>query len=209
MKPFVIGICGGSGSGKTTLLKKLSNFYGQTDVSVLTMDNYYLPIEEQIKDENGVVNFDLPSALNETQLSKDLEQLVHGNPIEVKEYFFNSPPNKNVLLSILPKAIIIVEGLFVFHYPKVISRIDFSVFVEVDASTQLDRRIYRDQDSRGYSQQDIIYQWNNHVIPCYESYLLPYKFEADFLYRNDINSDEDFLSLTTRLLKNRKTINEG
>lgn len=209
MKPFVIGICGGSGSGKTTLLKKLTNYYGHAEVSVLTMDNYYLPIEEQKKDESGVVNFDLPSALNEAQLSADLEQLVHGKPIEVKEYFFNSPPNKNVLLSILPKVIIIVEGLFVFHYSKVISLIDFSVFVEVDAATQLDRRIYRDQDSRGYSQQDILYQWNNHVIPCYENYLLPYKLEADFLYRNDFNSEEDFSSLTTRLLKNRKTINEG
>jgi len=209
MKPFVIGICGGSGSGKTTLLKKLSNFYGHAEVSVLTMDNYYLPIEEQIKDENGVVNFDLPSALNETQLCSDLEQIVNGNTIEVKEYFFNSPPNKNVLLSILPKKIIIVEGLFVFHYPKVISLIDFSIFVEVDASTQLDRRIYRDQDSRGYSQQDIIYQWNNHVIPCYENYILPYKFDADFVYRNDINSEEDFSALTTGLLKNRKLINEG
>lgn len=209
MKPFVIGICGGSGSGKTTLLKKLSNFYGQEEVSILTMDNYYFPIEEQQKDDNGIVNFDLPTALNEKKLSEDLQELVNGNTIEVKEYFFNSPPDKNVLLSVIPKDIIIVEGLFIFHYPKVRSLIDFSVFVEVDASVQLDRRIYRDQDSRGYSQQEIIYQWNEHVTPCYNNYIVPHKPEADFLYRNDFNSEEDFLSLTNRLIQNRKTINEG
>jgi len=209
MKPFVIGICGGSGSGKTTLLKKLSNFYGQDEVSILTMDNYYFPIEEQQKDDNGIVNFDLPTALNEKKLSEDLQELVNGNTIEVKEYFFNSPPDKNVLLSVIPKDIIIVEGLFIFHYPKVRSLIDFSVFVEVDASVQLDRRIYRDQDSRGYSQQEIIYQWNEHVTPCYNNYIVPHKPEADFLYRNDFNSEEDFLSLTNRLIQNRKTINEG
>lgn len=209
MKPFVIGICGGSGSGKTTLLKKLSNFYGQEEVSILTMDNYYFPIEEQQKDDNGIVNFDLPTALNEKKLSEDLQELVNGNTIEVKEYFFNSPPDKNVLLSVIPKDIIIVEGLFIFHYPKVRSLIDFSVFVEVDASVQLDRRIYRDQDSRGYSQQEIIYQWNEHVTPCYNNYIVPHKPEADFLYRNDFNSEEDFLSLTNRLIQNRKIINEG
>jgi len=209
MKPFVIGICGGSGSGKTTLLKKLSSFYGQEEVSILTMDNYYFPIEEQQKDDNGIVNFDLPTALNEKKLSEDLQELVNGNTIEVKEYFFNSPPDKNVLLSVIPKDIIIVEGLFIFHYPKVRSLIDFSVFVEVDASVQLDRRIYRDQDSRGYSQQEIIYQWNEHVTPCYNNYIVPHKPEADFLYRNDFNSEEDFLSLTNRLIQNRKTINEG
>jgi len=209
MKPFVIGICGGSGSGKTTLLKKLSNFYGQEEVSILTMDNYYFPIEEQQKDDNGIVNFDLPTALNEKKLSEDLQELVNGNTIEVKEYFFNSPPDKNVLLSVIPKDIIIVEGLFIFHYPKVRSLIDFSVFVEVDASVQLDRRIYRDQDSRGYSQQEIIYQWNEHVTPCYNNYIVPHKPEADFLYRNDFNSEADFLSLTNRLIQNRKIINEG
>jgi uridine kinase len=64
MKPFVIGICGGSGSGKTTLLKKISSHYGPDSVSVFTMDNYYFPIEQQAKDQNGVVNFDLPTALN-------------------------------------------------------------------------------------------------------------------------------------------------
>ena len=209
MRPFVIGICGGSGSGKTTLLKKLSNFYGQEEVSILTMDNYYFPIEEQQKDENGIVNFDLPTALNEKKLSEDLQELVNGNTIEVKEYFFNSPPDKNVLLSVISKEIIIVEGLFIFHYPKVRALIDFSVFVEVDASVQLDRRIYRDQDSRGYSQQEIIYQWNEHVTPCYNNYILPYKPKADILYRNDFNSEEDFLSLTNKLLQNRKIINEG
>ena len=50
MKPFVIGICGGSGSGKTTLLKRLSSHFGNTEVAVFTMDNYYFPIEQQEKD---------------------------------------------------------------------------------------------------------------------------------------------------------------
>ena len=68
MKPFVIGICGGSGSGKTTLLKKLKHALGEHRVSVFTMDNYYLPKDEQAKDKNNVVNFDLPTALDENKL---------------------------------------------------------------------------------------------------------------------------------------------
>ena len=76
MKPFVIGICGGSGSGKTTLLKKISSHFGSDNVSVFTMDNYYHPIEQQQKDKNGIVNFDLPTALDEEKLSNDLSNLV-------------------------------------------------------------------------------------------------------------------------------------
>ena len=199
--PFVIGICGGSGSGKTTLLKRLSESFTSLNTSVFSMDNYYLPIEKQAKDSNGIVNFDLPTALNEQKLTSDLEKLIQGESIEVKEYFFNAPPDKNVLITIDPSDIIIVEGLFLFYYKKVFSALDYSVFVDVDHKIQLDRRLYRDQETRGYKRSDILYQWDNHVLPCYENYIEPFRPNADFIFRNDQNADEDFESLRNNLLK--------
>ena len=163
------------------------------------MDNYYYPIDQQQKDKNGIVNFDLPTALDEQKLSSDLANLVSGNTVQVKEYFFNSPPDKNVLLTIAPKKIIIVEGLFLFHYVQVNQMLDFSIFVDVDLETQLDRRIYRDQESRGYDESDIIYQWNNHVTPCFKNYIEPFKEQSSFIYRNDKNSETDFTSLIETL----------
>jgi len=198
--PFVIGICGGSGSGKTTLLKRLSETFEGINPSVFSMDNYYFPIEMQQKDKNGIVNFDLPTALDERKLSNDLVQLVNWEPIEVKEYFFNAPPDKNVLITIQPSEIIIVEGLFLFHYPTVFEALQYSVFVDVEHEIQLDRRIYRDQETRGYKRSDILYQWENHVLPCYENYIEPYKPNADFVFRNDHRGDDDFEKLRDELL---------
>jgi uridine kinase len=200
--PFVIGICGGSGSGKTTLLKRLSESFSNITSAVFSMDNYYFPIDRQAKDNNGVVNFDLPTALNEEKLTSDLLQLIQGEPIEVKEYFFNSPPDKNVLITIEPAELLIVEGLFLFHYKNVINAIDYSVFVDVDHKIQLDRRLYRDQETRGYSRSDILYQWDNHVLPCYEHFIEPYRGEANFIFRNDENADSDFESLRNQLMQN-------
>ena len=198
--PFVIGICGGSGSGKTTLLKRLSETFEGINPSVFSMDNYYFPIEMQQKDKNGIVNFDLPTALDERKLSNDLVQLVNWEPIEVKEYFFNAPPDKNVLITIQPSEVIIVEGLFLFYYPEVLKKLQYSVFVDVDHEIQLDRRIYRDQETRGYKRSDILYQWENHVLPCYENYIEPYKQNADFIFRNDHRADVDFENLRDELL---------
>lgn len=192
---MIIGICGGSGSGKTTLLKRLSQRFKSLNPSVFSMDNYYKPIHFQHIDENGEVNFDLPSALNENQLVADLNQLVNGEPIEVIEYHFNAPPDKNVLITIQPSDLVIVEGLFLFHYPGVKNALDFSVFIDVDLDVQLDRRLYRDQETRGYTRESILYQWKNHVTPCYTNYLLPYRDEAHFKFRNDHHADEDFEKL--------------
>lgn len=189
---MIIGICGGSGSGKTTLLKRLAAFYGELQPTIFSMDNYYLPIGEQFLDENGEVNFDLPTALDKERLVRDLQDLKDGKSIEVKEYHFNAPPNKSVLITLDPSTIIIVEGLFLFQYEEVNKLLDFSIFMDVDPMVQLDRRLYRDQETRGYSREAILYQWNNHVVPCYEQYLSPYVHLADFVFENDQNADLEF-----------------
>lgn len=201
MKPYVIGICGGSGSGKTTLLKKLKSTIGKERVSVFTMDNYYLPKEQQEKDGNNVVNFDLPSALNEKQLNRDLKNIIDGKEISVKEYYFNAPVNESVMVSIKPNDVIIVEGLFLFYFEGVRSLLDYSIFIDVDPKHQLSRRIARDQNTRGYSAEAIRYQWNEHVIPCFEKYIYPFRSAADFIFRNDDHSKEDFLLLKKELTR--------
>ena len=203
---MIIGICGGSGSGKTTLMRRLAEHYRKMNPSVFIMDNYYLPIEKQHRDENGVYNFDLPTALDEKKLSTNLQKLVLGESITVREYHFNAPPDKKVLVTIDPSDFLIVEGLFLFHYEGVREKLDFSIFIDVDPNIQLDRRIYRDQETRGYSHDAIIYQWENHVKPCYEKYLLPYVEDADFIFRNDIHADDDFVLLTTILDKKMSQI---
>lgn len=209
LESMIIGICGGSGSGKTTLLKRLSQHFQELNPSVFSMDNYYKPIHFQHIDENGEVNFDLPAALNEEHLVGDLQQLSIGEPIEVIEYHFNSPPDKNILITIHPSDLVIVEGLFLFHYSGVRNSLDFSVFIDVDLGVQLDRRLYRDQETRGYTRESILYQWKNHVTPCYNNYLLPYRDDANFIFRNDVHADEDFVTLVqileTKLQNQTKT----
>ena len=194
----VIGICGGSGSGKTTLLNRLAEYYHEYSPSVFSMDNYYKPIDQQTTDSHGKVNFDLPTALDKDRLEKDLKKLINGEPIEVFEYQFNAS-HKHVLITIEPSDLLIVEGLFVFEYENVRSLLDFGIFVDVDPSIQLDRRIYRDQESRGYTRSEILYQWENHVTPCYEKYLAPHETKADFIYHNDSRAENDFKRLLEAL----------
>jgi uridine kinase len=196
---MIVGICGGSGSGKTTLLRKLAKGFESFNPTIFSMDNYYLPIEEQLIDENGEVNFDLPTALDKDKLIQDLTKLHRGESIEVKEYHFNAPANKNVLITLQPSDLIIVEGLFLFHYVELNELLDFSVFMEVDAAVQLDRRLYRDQETRGYSREAILYQWNNHVIPCFDQYLAPYKEKAHFSFRNEHDFDGEFERLNATM----------
>jgi uridine kinase len=183
---IVVGLCGGSGSGKTTILRKLRAEFAHIEPTVVSLDNYYLPFDQQQKDAEGKVNFDLPTALDKDRLIADIQKLMSGHSITLKEYAFNHRNGENVsYITLHPSPLLFIEGLFVLHYDEIRSLLDFSIFVDVDLSIQFDRRLKRDQKSRNYSFEQIHYQWNNHVLPCYEQFLLPYRETSSKIVYNE------------------------
>lgn len=198
---FIVGITGGSGVGKTTLINHLyEEFDGK--ISTLSLDNYYKPKSEQEKDHKGVINFDLPSALDIHQLETDLSTLMSNKPIAQQKYNFNNPEIETDVLTIEPKDILIVEGLFVMHYPFVRQRLDYSVYLSVNPELQLERRLKRDTLERNYSEESVLYQWHNHVMPAYENYVRPYKPKSDLIITNNTHFDENIHTLMSVIHQN-------
>lgn len=186
----IIGICGGSGSGKTSLVEKISQNLGTEEITVLSMDDYYKPIEQQELDEKGEVNFDLPSAISVDLIIQDIQKLRNGETVRFKEYTFNNPSLEPKTKELKPKKILIVEGIFLLYYSEILEALDFSVYIDVDPHIQLSRRLERDLESRGYSEDQIKYQWENHVIPCFENYIKPFISKADLIIDN--NEKDEF-----------------
>ena len=176
----LIGICGGSGSGKTTLAKQLHELL-KGESSLLAMDDYYKPIAVQQKDTNGFVNFDLPSALDIHQFIKDLEALKAGSEIRLKKYDFNERNKPQAHQSIVPKQYLITEGIFLLCEPKVLELLDFVIYVDAPESIMLERRLARDKKERDIQKETILYQWNNHFMPAYQAFVLPYKTKANLV----------------------------
>ena len=49
---------------------------------------------------------------------------------------------------------------------------------------KLKRRIIRDEQERGYDLEDVLYRYDNHVMPTYETYIKPHKRHADLIIPN-------------------------
>lgn len=204
---FIIGITGGSGVGKTTLIRKIYDAY-RGRVSVFSLDNYYLPKEHQFVDENGVINFDLPTALDQNRIQMDLARLMEGNVIEQEVYVFNNPGKEKEKIVIEPKELLVVEGLFVMHYPFVRDALDYSVYLSVEPDLQLRRRMVRDINERNYSEADVLYQWHNHVLPSYQNYVRPFKETSSLVITNNEDFDANFHTLMDVISKNLSLENE-
>lgn len=206
MKPFLIGIAGGSGSGKTSFIRALRREFSEQQLCILSQDDYYLPREQQHRDQNDEFNFDLPKSFDKKSFRQDVHKLLNGETVTRIEYTFNNPGATPKMLVFKPAPVVILEGLFVFHYKKITPLYDLKVFLYAKENLKIIRRIHRDQRDRGYPISDVLYKYQYHVLPAYERYILPYKDEADLVINNNRDDFRDFergLAVLTGFLKNR------
>lgn len=185
MKPFLIGITGGSGSGKTSFIGELRKAFSETEVCILSQDDYYFPRAQQLTDVEGVKNFDLPRSIDKKSFRGDVERLLNGETVERMEYTFNNEKANPKQLQFNSAPIIIVEGIFVFHFKKIRRLLDLKIFLHAKENLKVIRRIKRDQVERNYPIEDVLYRYEKHVMPTFERYIEPYMEEADIVVNNN------------------------
>jgi len=202
VKPLLVGISGRSGSGKTFTTTKLLDYFPKSDISFISQDQYYLPLEKQPRDMAGVENFDDPEGIDFESLFTDIKALSTGRSVSRREYSFNNPYIKPKILKITPAPILLVEGLFIFYFYKIATMLDLKIFIDSNEELSLKRRITRDWDERALTENKVRYQWENHVKPAFDKFLLPYKTGSDIVVNND---DEPDLSPLIELINEKRT----
>ncbi len=199
-KPYIIGIAGGSGSGKTFFLKSFLKHFTADEVCLVSQDDYYFRVAHKMTpEENKVYNFDLPSTIDHEHFQQDISRLLNNETIIRPEYTFNNPNAVPRMLEIKPAPILIVEGLFILHFRDIADMLDMKIFIEADEEVAMNRRLKRDLIERGYSHEDAMYKWVNHVLPAYKEFLLPYKDECDRVIANNSQVADDIIAVTKEI----------
>jgi uridine kinase len=183
-RPYLIGISGGSGSGKTRIIRELRNVFGEDQLCILSQDEYYRPREEQVWDNAGYQNFDLPQSIDHTVFSRDIAMLVDGREVVKEQYVFNNPNVEPVMLTFRPAPVLVIEGLFVFFFEEIRNLLDLKIFIDAEDVIKLKRRIIRDAGERNYPLEDVLHRYEHHVLPAYRAYIEPFRNAADIIINN-------------------------
>ena len=177
---LVIGIAGGTGSGKTTLMNNLIEAFRE-DVTILSHDNYYKRHDELTYEERCQLNYDEPAALETDLMARHLDELRKGNAIDCPVYDFTQHNRSDKTIPIVPKKVIIVEGILIFENRQLRDLMDIRIFVDTDADVRLCRRIARDVRERGRSLESVLSQYQDTVKPMHEMYVEPSKRYAHII----------------------------
>ncbi|XP_011037766.1 PREDICTED: uridine kinase-like protein 4 isoform X2 [Populus euphratica] len=181
-QPFVIGVAGGAASGKTTVCDMIIQQLHDQRVVLVNQDSFYHDLTEEELTRVHEYNFDHPDAFDTEQLLCAMEKLRHGQAVDIPKYDFKSYKN-NVFPArrVNPSDVIILEGILIFHDPRVRELMNMKLFVDTDADVRLARRIRRDTVEKGRDIGTVLDQYSKFVKPAFDDFILPTKKYADII----------------------------
>ena len=186
MKPYIIGVAGGSGSGKSTFAKRLKDAFPD-QIALISCDNYYLPHDELPLEERARLNYDAPEALEFDLMVRHLEALKNGQPVLCPVYDYTHHTRSDDVIEIIPRPIILIDGILIFHDPALRACMDLKIYVETDADERILRRARRDMRDRGRDLDSVIQQYLSTVKPMHNTYVEPTKAYADIILNGGKN----------------------
>ena len=179
--PLTIGVAGGTGSGKTTVANVILERVGKQHIAYLPHDAYYREFIGLPPDQKAAMNFDHPNSLETELMIKHIEQLKHGNSIEIPIYDFSTNSRTDRTIKVEPQPVIIVEGILLFVDKKLRDMLDVKIFVDTDPDIRFIRRLQRDINERGRTTESVVHQYLTTVRPMHLEFVEPSKRYANVI----------------------------
>ena len=186
---FIIGITGGSGSGKSSIVNAIAKGFDDNQLTVLSQDRYYNPLDHLSPKERSVQNFDHPNAFDYNLLEEHLDELKKGNTIQVPIYSFVKETRESETDPISPTPVLLLEGILLMNHPKIKSMVDLWIYIDTDEDHRLMRRVLRDTAERGQELTKVFRRYTEQVKPMHENYIESSKSEADIIINNNHHYD--------------------
>lgn len=176
----IVGIAGGTASGKTTIVRKIKEKFGD-DIVVLNHDSYYKAHDDLSYEDRSRLNYDHPESFDTDLMIEDVKKLRDNIAIDMPVYDYTIHNRSDATVHVVPKKVIILEGILILESKALRDLMDIKVFVDTDADERLMRRIRRDMLERARSIESILTQYRETVKPMHEQFVEPSKKYADII----------------------------
>lgn len=196
---ITIGVYGGTGSGKTTIVSQIVSEFPTSKIQVISQDSYYKDTSHLTFDERCALNFDHPDAIDFPLLYQHVNSLKNGENIEQPVYSFETHNRTKETVTVVPKKILIIEGILILNYPKLRSLFDLKIFIDADSDMRMERRVSRDISERGRTPEEVLNRYLNTLKPMHKQFIEPMKVHADITLENHQNTPLNLSELIDKI----------
>jgi uridine kinase len=196
---ITIGVYGGTGSGKTTIVSKIVSEFPTNEIQVISQDSYYKDTSHLTFEERCALNFDHPDAIDFPLLYQHVNSLKNGDNIEQPVYSFETHNRTKETVTVVPKKILIIEGILILNYPKLRSLFDLKIFIDADSDMRMERRVSRDISERGRTPEEVLNRYLNTLKPMHKQFIEPMKVHADITLENHQNTPLNLSELIDKI----------
>lgn len=210
----LVVVAGPSSSGKTTTTTKISEKLKEkgVDFVLMNLDNYFLDLDQQPRDEYGDYDFEKPEALDLDLINEHLESLLDGKTIQMPYYNFKSGKRekKTQAFRLLPNQILLIDslhGLYEGMTSRIPPEVKFKFYIEALcqiknkqgefvrwADLRMLRRMVRDNWHRSYDPISTIGHWH-YVRRSEMRYIVPFVNSVDYIFNGSLPYELPFYKL--------------
>ncbi len=181
----IILVGGGSSSGKSYITTEVIKKMNSDEITRISIDDFYkkqtdLPMEERVK-----VNYDHPKAFDWKLMRAEILALKNDQAIDKPIYDFTIHDRSDRTEHIVPKKIVVVEGIMALVDRQLRELGDLKIFITATPEVRFLRRFIRDHNERKRSYENIVSQYISTVAPMYEEIVKPSSNYADLIINND------------------------
>jgi uridine kinase len=179
--PLLVGIAGGSGSGKSSLAQALVAALGPDSTALLAHDAYYRDRSALSPAARAAANYDVPDAFDRGLFLEHLAALRAGRPVRPPSYSFVTHRRTGLLPAVLPRPIVVIEGILLLWEPAVRAALDLRIYLDAPEPVRLERRVARDVAERGRTTDAVLAQFAATVRDAHRTYVEPTRAMADLV----------------------------
>ncbi|CAB1129191.1 Phosphoribulokinase [Candidatus Hydrogenisulfobacillus filiaventi] len=174
----ILGIAGDSGAGKSTYAAALRDILGEDRVTVISLDDYH-SLDRRERNLIGVTALHPWKANNLGLVVDHVWALRQGRPIR-KPTYDHSTGMHGPTEEIVPKDIIILEGLHTLYLERLRDALDLRIYFDTDTELRVQWKVRRDSGARGYTPEEVMAEIERRR-PDVEHYIEPQKAFADIV----------------------------
>jgi uridine kinase len=182
LRPQLIALVGGSGAGKTWLSRGL-HLALDHPVTRLSLDDFYRDRSHLTPSMQDRVNYDHPQAIDWPLAEAVLLGCRAARTVYVPQYSFVTHTRRRTFKMVVPRPIILVDGLWLLWRPRLCRLFDLRIFLHCPTRLRLARRLKRDIADRSRDGRSVRRQFKETVAPMHKRFVAPQVKWADVVLR--------------------------